>query len=63
MERHTLQKRIEMIKIQYKNGENLEQTVRKTQTFFGRRQSFCWTAIQKLVKIFELLRYISDVKI
>ena len=62
MERYTLQQRIEIIKIHYKNGENLAETVRKTRTFLGRREAPCRTAIQKLVKKFELLEQLSDVK-
>ncbi|CAB3225785.1 unnamed protein product [Arctia plantaginis] len=56
MERYTLQQRIEIIKIHYKNGEN------KTKAFFGRREAPCRTAIQKLVEKFELLGQVSDVK-
>ena len=62
MERYTLQQRIEIIKIHYKNGENLAVTVRKTKAFLGRRKAPCRTAIQKLVKKFELLGQVSDVK-
>nr|XP_022920706.1 uncharacterized protein LOC111429121 [Onthophagus taurus] len=60
MERYTL--RIEIIKIHYKNGEILAETVRKTRTFLGRREAPCRTAIQKLVEKFELLGQVSDVK-
>lgn len=62
MERYTLQQRIEIIKIHYKNGEILAETVRKTRTFLGRREAPCRTAIQKLVEKFELLGQVSDVK-
>ena len=62
MERYTLQQRIEIIKIHYKNGENLAVTVRKTKAFLGRREAPCRTAIQKLVEKFELLGQVSDVK-
>jgi len=41
MERYTLQQRIEIIKIHYKNGENLAETVRKTRQFLGRRKAPC----------------------
>src|ERR1700712_2636076 len=62
MERCTLQQRIEIIKIHYKNGENLAVTVRKTRTFLGDRDSPCRTAIRKLVRKFELLGQVTDVK-
>ena len=45
MERCTLQQRIEIIKIHYKNGENLAETVRKTRQFLGRRKAPYQTAI------------------
>ena len=35
MERYTLQKRIKMIKIHYKNGKNYAETVRKVNIFLG----------------------------
>ena len=62
MERYTLQQRIEIIKIHYKNGENLAVTVRKTKAFLGRREAPCRTTIHKLMEKFELLGQVSDVK-
>ena len=43
MERYTLQQRIEIIKIHYKNGENLAVTVRKTT------QKTVWVVVKHLV--------------
>ena len=62
LERYTLQQRIKIIKIHYKNWENLAVTVRKTKEFLGRREAPCRTAIHKLVEKFELLEQVSDVK-
>ena len=62
MERYTLQQRIEIIKIHYKNGENFAVTVRKTKAFLGRREAPCRAAMQKLVEKLELLGQVSDVK-
>ncbi|VEN62217.1 unnamed protein product, partial [Callosobruchus maculatus] len=62
MERYMLQQRNEIIKIHYKNAENLSVKVRKTRTLFGRRAAPCRSAIQKLVQKFELLIQVSDVK-
>lgn len=50
MERHTLQRRIEFMKILYKNEENLVETVRKRKIFFGRRVAPCVTKILKSVE-------------
>ena len=61
MERYTLQQHIEIIKIHYKNSENLAVTIRKTKAFLGRPEAPCRTAIQKLVQKFELLGHVSDV--
>ena len=36
IERYTLQQRIEIVKIHYKNSENFAETVRKVETFLGR---------------------------
>ena len=35
MERYTLQRRIEIVEIHYKNGENFAETVRKVKSFLG----------------------------
>ena len=60
--RYTLQQRIDIIEIHYKNGESLAVRVRKTsKSFLGRRESPCRTAIQKLVGKFEPLGQVSDV--
>lgn len=62
MVRYTLQQRIEIVKIHYKNGENFAVTVRKTKALFGRREAPSRPAIVKLVEKFELLGQVSDVK-
>ena len=62
MERYTFQQRIEIVKIHYKNGEDFAKTVRKVRSFFGRRGAPSWPAIVKLVRKFELLGQVSDVK-
>ena len=61
MERYTLQQRIDIIEMQYKNGENFAKTVCKTWTLFGHCQALCRIAIKKLVQKFELLGQVSDV--
>ena len=35
MKRYTLQQRIEIVNIDYKNGENFAETVRKVKSFLG----------------------------
>ena len=62
MVRYTLQQRIEIVKIHYKNGENFAVTVRKTKALLGRREAPSRPAIVKLVENFELLGQVSDVK-
>ena len=49
MERYTLQQRIEIVKIHYKNGGNLTATVRKVKSFLGRREAPSRPAIVQLV--------------
>ena len=61
IELYTLQQRIEIVKIHYKNGENLSETVRKVKSFLG-REAPSRPAIVKLVQKFELLGQVSDVK-
>ena len=62
MERYTLQQRIEIVKIHYKNSENFAETVRKVNTFLGCHEAPSRPAIVKLVKKFELLGQVSNVK-
>ncbi len=62
MVRYTLQQRIDIVKIHYKNGENFAVTVRKTKALFGRREAPSRPTIVKLVEKFELLEQVSDVK-
>ena len=62
MERYTLQQRIEIIKIHYKNGENFTETVRKVKSFLGRREVASWPTTVKLVRKLELLGQVSNVK-
>ena len=57
-----LQKRIEIAKIHYKNGENFAKTVCKGKSFLGRREAPSRPDIVKLVQKFELLGQVSDVK-
>ena len=58
MERYTLQQRIKIVKIHYKNGENFAKTVRKVKKFLGRREAPSRPAIVKLVQKFEPGLYI-----
>lgn len=58
MKLFTLQKRIEIIKILYKNGESLVET---TRTFFSRSLTPCRTEIQNLVKKLKLCGQVVDV--
>lgn len=44
------QKSVEIIKIHFKNGENLTETVRKSKTLFGCPEALCRTTMQKLVE-------------
>ena len=37
MKRYTLQQRMEIVKIHYKNGKNFTERVRKVESFLGRR--------------------------
>ena len=62
MERYTLQQRIGIFKIHYKNGENFAETVCKVKSFLGRREAPSRPAFAKLVQKFELLCQVSDVK-
>ena len=62
IKRYTLQKRIEIVKIHYKNGENFAGIVRRVETFLGRRKAPSRPAIVKLVQTFELLGQVSGVK-
>ena len=55
MDRYTLQKRIEIVKMYYKNGENFSETVRKVKSFLARRETPFRSVIVKLVQKFELL--------
>ena len=55
MGRYTLQKRIEIVKIHYNNGENFAITVRKTKALLGRRETPCRSVIVKLIEKFEQL--------
>ena len=55
MKRYTLQQRIEIVKIHYKYGENFTETVRKLESFLGRREAPSRPAIVELVQEFELL--------
>ena len=60
MEQYTLQQRIEIVKIQNKNGENYAKTVLKVKSFLGRREAPSRPAIVKLLQKFELLGQVSD---
>lgn len=62
MDRYTLAQRIEIVKIHYKNGENIAETVRKVRTAFGHHQAPSRTAIVNLINKFERLGQVSDVK-
>ena len=62
IERYTLQQRIEIVKIHYKNGENFAGTVRKVKSFLGRPEVPCRPVIVKWVQQFKLLEKVSDVK-
>ena len=55
MERYTLQQRIEIVQIHYKNGENFAETDRKVKSFLGSRRAPPRPGIVKLVQKFELL--------
>ena len=60
-ERYTLQQRIEIVKIHYKNGENFAETVRKVQSFLGCREAPSRPAIVELMQKFKLLAQVSHV--
>ena len=62
MDRYTLAQRIEIVKIHYKNGEHIANTIRKVRTVFGHHQAPSRTAIVKLIDKFERLGQVSDVK-
>jgi hypothetical protein len=49
MVQYTLQQRIEIVKIHYKNGENFFVTVRKIKGLFGRREASSQPSRQFLV--------------
>ena len=61
MVRYTLQQRIDIVKIHYKNGENFAVTVRKTKALFCRHEAPSQPTIVKLVEKFELFGQVSDV--
>ena len=61
IERYTLQKRIEIVKIHHKTGKNFTETVRRVKSFFCRREAPSRPANVKLVRKFELLGQVSDV--
>lgn len=52
-----------MIEILYENGENLAKNIHENRTVFGWYDTLCWTAIQNVVKKFELLTVDSKVSI
>jgi hypothetical protein len=62
MVRYTLQQRIEIVKIHYRYGENLAETVRRVRGVFGRNEAPSRTAIVKLIKKFEEIGQVSEVK-
>ena len=62
IERYTLQQRIEIVKINYKTGENFAETVSNVKSFLGCWETSSRPAIVKLVQKFELYGQVRDVK-
>lgn len=62
MNRYTIQQRIEIVKIHYKNGENFSKTVRKVRASFGRYDAPARSTIVDLINKFEHLGQVTDVK-
>ena len=60
MKRYTLQQRITIVKIYYKNGENFAETVRKVKSFLGRRKAPFWSAIVKVVQNAPMYEYVME---
>uniref|UniRef100_A0A0K2TFB6 Putative LOC100572414 [Acyrthosiphon pisum] n=1 Tax=Lepeophtheirus salmonis TaxID=72036 RepID=A0A0K2TFB6_LEPSM len=53
MEQYTLEQRLQIIKIYYKSGESLIQTLRALTPIYGQRNQPAKSTIQRLVKKFE----------
>lgn len=53
MEQYTLEQRLQIIKIYYKSGESLIQTLRALTPIYGQRNRPAKSTIQRLVKKFE----------
>lgn len=62
MKWYKLQQLIEIIKIFLKMVKIWKRQFVKFEQFFGRLETPCWTAIQKLVENFELLEQVDDVR-
>lgn len=62
MQRCTLQQRIKMVNIHYKNCENFAVTVRKTKSFWSSREAPSRAEIVKPANQFELWGPVSDMK-
>lgn len=58
---YTVQQKIEIIKIHYKNGEDFAVTKRIVNTSFGRYKSPCRSTIVNLIKKFESTGSVADI--
>lgn len=62
MEKFTVEQRVQIIKIHYKNSENFAETVRKTRTIFGHHNAPSRNTVVNLINKFESTGSVVDAK-
>lgn len=59
---YTIEQRVEITEIHFKNGENFAEIIRKRRTFFGYRKSFSRNTVVNLINKFEPNRSVLNKK-